>query len=273
MDYAVIRGMNVGFIGVGNMSQAIIRRLIGSGVLRPDQIFGTNRSPGKLHKLQEQLGIQIAKTNEELVDSCQVVIIATKPQDLLPALEPIASSFLPNQILISLAAGLRLDTLSKTVPACRVVRVMPNTPAQFGEGVVGYCTAKLDAGLKTIVEDLFNPMGLVVGLEEGESFDALAVACASGTGFVLELMEYWQDWIEERGVESKVARAMAVQTFLGAAKLAAQLPETEISDLIAKVASKKGITEAGLQSMRELELERGLRYSFEKADLRNKELS
>ena len=86
-------------------------------------------------------------------------------------------------------------------------------------------------------------------------------------------MMYWQDWIEERGFDPEVARKMTVETFLGASLLAAQANGTPLEDLQNKVTSKKGITAAGLQSMRELEIERTLRYSFEKAALRNQELA
>jgi pyrroline-5-carboxylate reductase len=110
-------------------------------------------------------------------------------------------------------------------------------------------------------------------MEDEDQFEAFTVSAASGTGFVYELMMYWQDWIEERGFEPEVARKMVVQTFLGAALLAEQSGNTPLEELQSKVTSKKGITAAGLQSMRELEIERALRYSFEKAALRNRELA
>jgi len=87
------------------------------------------------------------------------------------------------------------------------------------------------------------------------------------------MMMYFQDWIEERGFEPDVARKMVVETFLGAAKLAAVNPDQSLEDLQNKVTSKKGVTAAGLESMREFEIERALRYSFEKAALRNQELA
>ena len=86
-------------------------------------------------------------------------------------------------------------------------------------------------------------------------------------------MLYWQEWLEEHGFASHVARKMTVETFLGAALLASENKDAPIDDLLSKVASKKGITQAGLESMRELEIERALRYSFEKAALRNQELA
>lgn len=151
---------------------------------------------------------------------------------------------------------------------------MPNTPALISRGVIGYVQSDSeDQGLPTLIEDIFSPLGYVLGVEDEDQFEALMISCSSGTGFVFELMTYWQDWIEERGFEPDVARKMTVETFLGASLLASQSKESSIEDLLNKVASKKGITAAGLQSMRELEIERALRVSFEKASLRNQELA
>lgn len=271
--HSIISHQKIGFIGCGNMAQAMIRGLVEGKVIPAQQIYVTNRSPGKLQKCVETLGVNAAANNEALVDECHMVVIAVKPQDLTSAIEPIASSFRAEQIVISLAAGYSLDALEKLLPDSRLVRVMPNTPSFIQKGVLGYCMNEEDQGAETMIDDLLRPLGLVIKLTEGDEFDALTVSCASGPGFIFELMLYWQEWIEERGFDAEEARKMTVQTFLGAAMLAEKHSESSLEDLLAKVASKKGVTEAGLQSMRELELERGLRISFEKASLRNKELA
>lgn len=263
----------IGFIGVGNLAQAMIKGLIESKIMLPKNIYGSNRSPGKLQKVIELYGIQGKATNEELIEACDIVILAMKPQDLSNAIDPIASAFNEDQIVISLAAGLTLKTLEKKLRQCRIVRLMPNTPSLISKGVIGYVTSSSDEFIPTMVEDLFSPLGYVIGVDDEDQFEALTISCSSGTGFIFELMTYWQDWIEERGFEPEVARIMTVQTFFGAAKLAEISKDMPIEDLLAKVASKKGITVAGLESMRELEIERALRYSFEKAALRNQELA
>jgi pyrroline-5-carboxylate reductase len=261
-------------MGVGNMAQAIIKGLTESKIINPKSIYASNRSEGKLQKAAEFFGIQTSANNEELIEKCDVVILSMKPQDLSAAIDPIASSFNEGQIVISLAAGITLHTLEKKLPQCRVVRVMPNTPALIQRGMFGYVTSHDDdEALNVLVEDLFEPLGSVYKMADEDQFEAFTVSCASGTGFVYELMMYWQDWIEERGFDPAEARKMVVETFLGAALLASQSKDTPIEELQNKVTSKKGITAAGLQSMRELEIERALRYSFEKAALRNQELA
>lgn len=263
----------VGFIGVGNISQAIIRALIDSKTLSGNQIFGSNRSPGKLQKAVDHWGIQAFPTNEQVIEAADIIVLGVKPQDFSAAIDPISHSLDPKQIVISLAAGINLKSLKKRLPQGRIVRATLNTPSLIQQGVVAYLTAEADAGVVSVVEDLFSPLGIVQAMKDEEQFEALLVASSSGVGFVYEFMTYFQDWILERGIDEKSARQIVVETFRGAASLAMREPDVGLEDLQKRVTSKKGVTLAGLESMRELEIERALRYSFEKAALRNQELA
>lgn len=264
----------IGFIGAGNMCQALIQGWLAKSVMAPDTIFVSNRTPGKVKRLVEESHVQSAATNEELVDASNVILIAVKPQDLVAAVEPIQSTFRPDQIVISLAAGIPLKRLKKLLPQCpHLVRVMANTPAQIMHGAFGYCTLNSNLVVDRLMERLFMPLGLTVKLEEGEPFQAFSIATSAGVGFVFELMIYWQEWLEERGIDSVEAQQMTIQTFRGASELALQSMPQSLNELQAKVTSKKGITAAGLASMRELDIERLLRYSFEKSAIRDGELS
>jgi pyrroline-5-carboxylate reductase len=270
----LIKNRKIGFIGVGHMGQAMIKALVDSKTVEPGNLFATNRSFGNLKKVEELYGVRPLSTNEELVDTCDIVVLAVKPQDLAQVLEPIASSFHNGHLVISVAAGFSISTLKKLIPgAGGIARAMPNTPATIQKAVVGYCLASGSQAYQGTVEDFLKPLGLVVPADEGDPFVALTVSCGSGTGFVFELMQYWQEWVEEHGFDPQTARKMVVQTFLGAAELAARSEDTSLVELQERVVSKKGVTAAGLLSMRELELERGLRYSFEKAALRDQEIS
>jgi pyrroline-5-carboxylate reductase len=270
----LIQHLKVGFIGAGNMTNIITKRLFETNTVKPENTWVSNRTPGKIAKLREQWPIQIANTNEDVVDRCQVVFLSMKPQDFVSAVEPLATIFYKDQIVISLLAGVPLENLEKTLPESRLVRVMANTPSSLGKGVIGFCMANSeDKGAISIVEELLAPLGYVVPLDEGDMFDALLVSCSSGPGFILELMSYWQDWIEERGFSTEVARRMTIETFLGSSLLASAETQVSFEELQQRVASKKGVTASGLDSMRELEIERALRLSFEKSWMRNQELS
>jgi pyrroline-5-carboxylate reductase len=264
-----VKGKKVGIIGAGNMGQAIIKALVESETVKPDSLYVTNRSPGKIEKMKKLYNVQAESTNEALIDACDVVIIAVKPQDLAEAIEPCRSAFSGEHVVISLAAGVDFRSLRKLIPEGSLIRVMANTPVFVRKGVIGFCAQ--NAIYETLIQNIFSPMGTVVKLEEGDPFEAFSVASASGTGFIFELMSYWQDWIEEHGIEPQVARDIVVQTFLGTAALAEKSTET-VEELQNKVVSKKGMTAAGLESMRSLEVEGLLRMSFNKAALRYKEL-
>ncbi len=256
------------------MTTIITSRLFEDQKVKPENVWISNRTPGKLLKLKEHWNINIANTNEEVIEKCQIVFLAMKPQDFYSAIETVASHFTPEQVVVSLLAGVTMESLENVLPQSRLVRVMPNTPSALGKGVVGYSlNDEKDNGVQTIIEELLSPLGYVVPLEEGDMFDALLVSCSSGTGFILELMSYWQEWIEERGFSPEVARRMTVETFLGTSLLASKETNISFEELQQRVASKKGVTAAGLDAMRELEVERGLRLSFEKSWMRNQELS
>lgn len=268
----LLKSQKIGFLGAGNMAQAMIKGLIEGGIPSKN-IFASNRSQGKLQKLVETFKVQPAASNEELIDSCDIIILAVKPQDLLIALEPVTRAFDEHKIVISIAAGIRMEKLERYIQGARLARVMPNTPSLIGRGVIGYLlNDDSDDALESTVEDLFTPLGHVIKVTDEDQFEALTVSCSSGTGFVFEMMMYWQDWIEEHGFSVEEARLMTIETFVGASLLAAQAREG-VEDLQARVTSKKGVTAAGLQSMRELEIERALRISFEKAAMRNKEMA
>ena len=217
-------------------------------------------------------GINAVSNNEELFDECDIIVIGVKPQDFKATVENLQSFVMDHHIIISLAAGIRIDDIKRLLPQGKIVRAMPNTPIQIQRAVVGISMDREAQDVASTVEELFSSLGYVVPVEEGEMFEALMVACGSGTGFVYELMLYFQEWIQEHGFENDVARKMVVETFLGAAELAKFDSEMDIETLQQKVTSKKGVTAAGLESMRENELERGLRISFGKAILRDREL-
>ena len=269
-----LKSMKIGFIGAGNMTQALVKGMVESNAVRPQNIIISNRTPGKLIKMAELYKVQTREHNELVVEECDVLILAMKPQDLPKALEGFANQIREHQIVISLAAGINFESLSRQIPEGRLVRLMPNTPSIIGRGVLGFiCQEDGDDFVRSLMADLFASLGVVLEVDSEDQFDALMISCSSGTGFVFEMMMYWQDWIEEHGFSEETSKKMTIETFLGASLLAAQSAGVDIEELQSRVTSKKGVTAAGLNSMRELEIERALRLSFEKAALRSQEIS
>ncbi len=268
-----VASRKIGFIGVGNLGQAVLRAFIESQNVACEDIYITNRTERKLKKVAEEFGVTPLSTNEELIDTCDVVVLGVKPQDLYGAIEPIASSFQSEHIVLSLAAGIPLSSLGRLIPDCRnIIRVMPNTAAKIRKSVVAYSMMSGLTALIPWVEKLLSSLGYVVRVEDGDQMEALTVGASSGIGFIFELMIYWQEWLEERGIDAKTAKQVTLEVFRGASELALSSPGTSVEELQRKVVSLKGVTAAGLDSMRELEIERALRLSFEKAAMRDKEL-
>ena len=268
----------VGFIGAGNLAQALIEGWLAKQLITPQELFVSNRTPGKLQKLAAQFSVNACGTNEEVVDKSDVIIIAVKPQDFEAAIEPISSSFDEEKIIVSLAAGVTLRRLKKLLPQCKhLVRVMANMPVRVMRGTFGYCALTNDIRVDRFMENMFQPLGYTIKLDEGDQFQAFSVATSAGVGFIYELMIYWIEWLEERGIDPATAQQMTVNTFLGASELAFRSlnpgGSPSLDELQSKIVSKKGITSAGLDSMRELEIERALRYSFEKSAMRDSELA
>lgn len=268
-----MKNKKVGFIGVGNMGGAIFKALLRARVVLPENCWATNRSPGRLTKISGEFPIHVANTNEELVENVDVVFVCVKPQDLLEVLEPLSTLVPASSVVVSIAAGIGIKEIKKVLHNNpQVVRVMPNTPVEIGRAVVGYAMGEGATVSEALIMELLRPLGLLVPVTEGDMLEGLTVSCASGTGFVYELMLYWQEWIEGYGFDPETAKKMVVQTFLGAALQAEGSNGQSLENLQAKVVSKKGVTMAGLDAMRELDLERILRLSFEKAIMRDREL-
>lgn len=263
----------LGLIGLGNMGQAILSAWMKSQTLRPDQVVVHNRTPGKAKKMVDRFGVTVLDTPEAVVERSDIIVLATKPQDLLTLIEPLRNMVHSEKTVVSMAAGISLQTLRKYLPDPQWIRIMPNTPVFVQKGVIGFCLSRPNIVLEKLTQKLFSPLGHVILAEEGEEFSALTVASASGTGFILELMQYWQDWVAENGVDPDSARKIVIETFLGTAQLAASEMDQSFEQLSARVASKKGVTAAGLESMRELELEGIIRMSFNKALMREHELA
>ena len=268
-----MKNPKIGFLGAGNMTKAIVSAMVNSKTVGQSEIFLSDTNDKKLKRVSEDLGVTSFATNEQLIDFCGVVFLAVKPQDLFICIEPIAMSFRPEQIVYSLAAGIPIDRLKKTLLTVQnLVRLMPNTAARIQRSVIGYCLMNPSQLVEDLTIKLLSPLGLLLPVNEGDQMEGLTVACSSGTGFVFELMKYWQDWLCDYGFDDETARKMIVETFLGAAMLAQREPNFSLNELQEQVVSKKGVTWAGLESFRENELERQLRIGFEKAVERERQL-
>ncbi len=213
----------VGFIGGGNMGEALIKGLVASGRVEANRMSVSDISQQRLNYLQATYQVSIATSNTALANEAEVIVVAVKPQQMDEVLAEIRDSLDHLPLLISIAAGVPLEYIERGLGApVPVVRVMPNTPALILAGVsaiAGGTRAETDH--LTMVRMLFEAVGLVVEIDEAH-MDAITGLSGSGPAYVFLFIESLIDAGVMMGLSRPVARNLAVHTTLGAAKLLAE---------------------------------------------------
>jgi len=267
-----IKGRTVGFLGAGNMGEALIKGLLAAKLVPADAIFATDVRPERLKELDRQYGIQVSSDNADLVRRADIVILAVKPQIMDAVATEIAPVVTRRKLLISIAAGVATDKIrARLHKDSRLIRVMPNTPALVLEGVTAIAKADgLEPGDLDVAGEIFGAVGRVVVLGE-ELLDAVTGLSGSGPAYVAIVIESLADGGVRMGLDRATAMTLATQTVLGAAKL---LLETGLHPGALKdmVSSPGGTTIAGIAALEE----GGLRTTFikavERATQRSREL-
>jgi pyrroline-5-carboxylate reductase len=267
-----IKGRTVGFLGAGNMGEALIKGLLAAKLVPAQAIFATDVRPERLKELDRQYGIQVSSDNAELVKRADIVILAVKPQIMDAVATEIAPAVTRGKLLISIAAGVATDKIRARLPRdARLIRVMPNTPALVLEGATAIAKADgLEPGDLDVAREIFGAVGRVVVLGE-EMIDAVTGLSGSGPAYVAVVIESLADGGVRMGLDRATAMILATQTVLGAAKL---LLETGLHPGALKdmVSSPGGTTIAGIAALEE----GGLRTTFikavERATQRSREL-
>lgn len=266
-----IKKPKLGIIGAGHLSSHLIAGLIQHAGYLPSQLWVSNRSSQKALALGQKWGVQVATSNDQLIENSDWVIVAVKPKDFIDLADEISSELIPGQPLISLMAGVRWDSLQKRFPEQKIVRMIPNLGISIGKGVIGLYSK--ENWLLEQISSYMQPLGMIYSLNKEEALDALLVSTSSGLGFVFELMSYFTDWVDSHGFTPQTSRNLMESTFWAAAEMARQCQEKDLNTLIQQVASKGGVTEKGLQTMRDYETDRLIRMSLDAAYARLEELA
>jgi len=237
---------NIGFIGAGNMAEALIKGLIESRLCSPDQIAASDNDASKLKIKSETYGIRTYDSNRDLVHASSVIVLSVKPQVIGGVLSEIAGFLTPDNLVISIAAGITIkliqDAIGKDKP---IIRVMPNTPALIQRGISALARGgTVTEGHMNKAQEIFNAVGKTVVVDE-VMMDAVTALSGSGPGFVFRIMEAFVEAGERLGFDSETALMLVKQTFLGASHLADE-SDASLSKLREMVTSPGGTTAAGL---------------------------
>lgn len=237
--------MRITFIGGGNMAGALIGGLRKQGFSMAG-LQVVEPSAEARERLTASFGVRTTAAVDAAALTCDVLVLAVKPQQMREAVAPL-SGRLGGQLVVSIAAGLRLPALTGWLGGHRrLVRAMPNTPAMIGAGITGlYAAPEVDAAGREQAERILGAVGSTLWVENEAGIDAVTAVSGSGPAYVFYFIEAIEAAARELGLDAGSARQLTVETFLGAAQLAAQSREP-IATLRERVTSKGGTTEAAL---------------------------
>ena len=264
----------IGFIGAGNMGEALIKGLLASKKVTPGQILVTDKIKERLAYMAEHYEVKVFSKNFEVAKGAEIIILAIKPNDIKPVLQEIGSDLNKGKLLISIAAGITMDfilqNLSHAVP---LIRVMPNTPALVLEGAIGICPSQgISKEDRDIATSIFEAVGKVVLIENEGLMDAVTGLSGSGPAYVFLILEALSDAGVSVGLPRKTANLLAIQTVFGSAKLAMESGR-HLGELKDMVTSPGGTTIAGLEKLEDGGIRAAIMKAVEAATKRSKELS
>ncbi|MGM8885045.1 pyrroline-5-carboxylate reductase [Psychrobacter sp. 1U2] len=271
---SVLNNKKISFIGGGNMAQALISGLVGCGV-KPEMITVADPSTD----IRQQLDAKGLNTVDPTADAttavkdADLVVLAVKPQ----VMKAVVSGFtdvLDKQLIVSVAAGLSTDILADMLGGYQnIVRAMPNTPAMIQMGATGlYATDSIDEQQKQLATAAMEASGLVMWVEDEEHLHAVTAVSGSAPAYMFYFLESMIDRGVALGLDKEQASALAMQTMLGAAKMAMGSDDTP-AELRRKVTSPNGTTQAAIESMQANEVGRQIGEAMQACYDRSQALS
>jgi len=213
-----MKNTKIGFLGFGNMAQAMAKGLLRKEVIAPSQFFACAKNYDKLSKTAENMGINPCKNAEEVVLASDIVVVAVKPYLVADVLKPVAS-LLTGKIVFSVAAGLSYDDFEEMIPNTHHFGCIPNTPVSVCEGIY-ICESRhsLSDEEYKLLHEIFSPTGMMLSLE-GRPLSAASTLAGCGPAFAAMFMEALADGAVKNGLPRQQAYQLASQMLAGTAKL------------------------------------------------------
>lgn len=240
----------IGFIGAGKMASAIIKGLIKSDFAKSEDITATQAEIDQLEEKSKALGIEVIADNKILAQKSDVIFIAVKPNQALEVLKEINPYITAEKLIVSIAAGVRLEKLESSLPAnTRVIRVMPNTPMLVGEGMSGMIGGKgVTKDDLDYIYNLLSTIGKCIIVDNEAQMDIVTAISGSGPAFYYKVINEIARAGEKLGLDYEKSLLLSIQTAIGSAKMALNR-EIPMEELISNVATKGGCTRVGVDCM------------------------
>lgn len=247
-----MKNLEIAFVGAGNMATALIMGLIQQGH-EPASITACDPSADQLQRLKDQLpgsdGMILSEDNSAIAGK-DVVLLAVKPQVMADVAGGLRAHLDSNTLMISIAAGVPVAALERWLGTRPIVRCMPNMPALVQLGASGlFANENVSASQRDAAESILGAVGTSLWVDREKDIDAVTAVSGSGPAYFFLFMEAMVEAGEELGLSQEIASQLAIQTCAGAAKLAANSPDS-LAELRKKVTSPGGTTERAMDSFR-----------------------
>ena len=238
--------MKISFIGGGNMGEAMLSAVLAKGLSFREEVTVSDLSQSRREHLEREYGVTATSDNRQAVGRGDIVVLAIKPQNLDEVAAEIKGEFKSPQLVVSIIAGARIDTLCQKLGYRQVVRVMPNMPAQIGEGMsVWTATPEVGGEQRKWAGSILGAMGRERYVTDEKYIDMATAVSGSGPAYVFLLAEALADAAVKIGLSYDVARELVEQTVLGAARFM-QHSDRLPAELRHMVTSPGGTTAAAL---------------------------
>jgi len=237
----------IAFIGAGNMAASLIGGLRAKG-LEAAQIRASDPGEETRTRVSAEHGIETFADNAQAIVGADVVVLAVKPQAMKAVCEALRPSLKPDQLVVSIAAGITCASMNNWLGAQPIVRCMPNTPALVRQGASGlFATAEVSVEQRQQAQELLSAVGIALWLDEEQQLDAVTAVSGSGPAYFFLLIEAMTAAGVKLGLPADIAAQLTLQTALGAAHMAVS-SDVDAAELRRRVTSPAGTTEAAIKS-------------------------
>ena len=266
--------MKIAVIGCGNMGYAYAQSIAKHPSIRKENLYLIVRNEKRAQEITND-GIGTVRTSiTEELSEMDFIILGTKPQSFVGLAEEIKPYIKPNQVAVSIMAGVSIALIESQLQIQKVIRTMPNTPCLLGQGATGYfANEAVEASEVTYMAELLAMNGLAVQVNTEDEIDAVTAVSGSGPAYYFLIMKSMVEAGTKLGLSEDVAEKLAKQTMLGSYHLMQAQSDKSFDELIANVKSKGGTTEAALNEMIAGNLDKTIVSALGKAKSRAKELS
>ena len=239
------------FIGGGNMGEAMLSAILDKGLALPQAISVSDTSETRRQHLGQKHGVAVMSSNRLAVEGGDVVVLAIKPQNLAEVMAELNGQLKPTQLVLSIIAGARINTLRLGLNHSCVARVMPNTPAQIGEGMsVWTATTEVTEQQKGWAASILGAMGKEIYIDDEKYIDMATAVSASGPAYVFLFVESLIDAAVSIGLPHEMAQELVLQTLLGSSHFIRKSGKEPV-ELRRMVTSRGGTTEEALLQLQE----------------------